>query len=192
VRVPLALLALVGVLLAAGCGASHRSTSPPPPPPKHASEPHRLVPWQGIVGDIRLGGSEKHVLSEYGTEPHRGVLRLHGGKVQVDFRNGRVILIDVRTPYYRTKTGIGVGGRIPLGPCARTLAPIGTTTCGHLWHGFLWREFVKETACQCWVKVGLGKTSLSPSVSNFLKPWLFVYLRRGRVADFYFVLHFVD
>jgi len=144
-----------------------------------------------MVGDIALGESASRVVAEFG-KARRGVYRLHGGKLKVYLGNGRVQEIQISTRYYSTGAGIGVGSRIPLGRCVRTLAATGTTACGHRWHGFLWNEFTKAGACGCWVKVGLGKTSLRPSVINFGKPWLFIELRGGRVANFAFVLHFVD
>ena len=185
-RLPLALLVLFGVLLAAGCGASQRTALRP------SQDPPRLVPWRGEVGRFTLGESAKRVVATYGRKRRGGVYSLHGRKLKVFVGSGRVQEIDVSTPYYRTSSGVGVGSRIAHGPCVRTLAAIGSTPCGHRWHGFLWNDFTKETACGCWVKVGLGKMSLRPSVSNFLKPWLFFYLRGGRVSDLRFVLHFVD
>jgi hypothetical protein len=50
----------------------------------------------------------------------------------------------------------------------------------------------KVTPCNCWVKVGLGATSLPATGANFLKPWFFIYTRNGRATRFSFVLKFVD
>jgi hypothetical protein len=158
-----------------------------------ASDPPVLVPWTRVA-DIRLGESAKRVESEYGKEGSRGFYRLHGSRIYVDFENGRVKAVDFSTPYYRTRSGFGVGSRIPYGPCVKTPEPVGANPCGHRWHGFLRNEFSKEKVCGCWVKVGFGKRSLRPSPAKYygVKPWFFIYIRRGRVASFSFTLHFVD
>ena len=84
-------------------------------------DPPLLVPWNRI-GDIALGESKSRVEHEYGSQ--RGdpqpSYRLHGGKVWVTFDAGRVSAFGFGTPYYRTKSGFGVGSPIPLGPCHRT------------------------------------------------------------------------
>jgi hypothetical protein len=139
------------------------------------SDPPILVPWSG-VGDIALGGYKVEVVADYGPEPSAGY-RLHGGRVNVTFDRGRVDSIRFSTPYYRTKTGFGVGSRIP--PARR-------------WHGFLWNAWVREKPCSCWVKVGLGKRSLAVTTANFLRPWFFINVRHGRVSSFYFASRFVD
>jgi hypothetical protein len=167
-------LVLLAVLALAGC-KSHARTDPP-----------LLVPWSRI-GDISLGEPRARVEREYGKEPALGY-RLHGGTVQVEFDGGRVTSIWFSTRYYRTKRGIGVGSRIPLGPCHRTKA----SRCEHRWHGFVWNEWVREKPCNCWTKVGLGAKSLPVTVKNFLKPWFFIDVRHGRVTHFYFSLRFVD
>jgi hypothetical protein len=108
--------------------------------------------------------------------------------VFVTFEDDRVNELDFTTRYYRTKGGFGVGSVIPFGPCYRTV----TNRCEHRWHGFVWNAWVKENPCHCWVKVGLGAQSLPATVANFLKPWFFIYISRGRVSEFYFALKFVD
>ena len=151
------------------------------------SDPPLLVPWRR-VGDISLGEPKKWVLRAYGAEPELGY-RLHGGKVQVAFDGGgRVASIWFSTRYYRTKSGFGVGSRIPLGPCHRTPS----SRCEHRWHGFVWNEWVREKPCGCWTKVGRGAQSLPVTVKNFLKPWFFIDVRDGRVSGFYFASRFVD
>jgi hypothetical protein len=154
-----------------------------------------LVPWQR-VGDISLGEPRSQVVAEYG---HRrgyyghkpgveGYYRLHGSKVEVDFSNGRVDNILFATPYYRTKSGFGVGSKIPFGSCVKTW----THRCGHRWHGFVWNEVYKEQVCGCWTKVGTGKQSLRPSVATYGRRWVLIYVRHGRVTGFYLARHFVD
>jgi len=152
----------------------------------YGSDPPVLVPWRRI-GDISLGASEANVKVEYGAQPELGY-QLHGGRVQVAFDGGRVSAIWFSTRYYRTKTGLGVGSRIPLGPCHRTP----TNRCEHRWHGFVWNAWVREKPCSCWVKVGLGPRSLPATFKNFLKPWFFIDVRHGRVRSFYFASKFVD
>jgi hypothetical protein len=175
--------------LAVGCSGSHvRHTDPP-----------LLVPWSRI-GDITLGEPKKRVEAEYGSEGHgyhvlvanqgivQGYYRLHGSPVFVTFQDGRVNAIEFSTRYYRTKSGFGVGSRIPFGRCYRTA----TNRCEHRWHGFVWDAWVREKPCECWVKVGRGAKSLPATVENFLKPWSVIYPRHGRVAGFYFAWKFVD
>jgi hypothetical protein len=112
-------------------------------------------------------GHGYHVLQRYGDTVH-GYYRLHGGKVVVTFYGPRVGELDFATPYYRTKGGFGVGSTIPLGPCHRTAA----NPCEHRWH---------------------GARSLRPvNATNFAKPWFFIYLSRGRVAELYFALRYID
>jgi hypothetical protein len=159
------------------------------------SDPPLLVPWSR-VGDITLGEPRSRVEREYGgfhvldrySGAVYGYYRLHGSKVFITFDRGRVGDIAFTTPYYRTKSGVGVGSRIPLGPCHRTA----TNPCEHRWRGFIWNGVVKDKPCSCWVKVGRGAQSLPPTGANFLKPWFFIDVRRGRVARFYFALRYVD
>jgi hypothetical protein len=164
-----------------------------------ASDPPLLVPWNR-VGNIVLGEPRARVEREYGSAGHgyhvlaqitngvQGYYVLHGGWVGVDFENGRVEEINFAMPYYRTKSGFGVGSKIPLGPCRKTA----THRCGHRWHGFLWKEYYREGPCSCWVKVGLGRQSLPPTVDNFEKPWVFIDIKHGRVDGFRFASKFVD
>jgi hypothetical protein len=164
-----------------------------------AGDPPLLVPWSR-VGDIALGEPRARVEREYGSVGHgyhvsvritngtQGYYILHRGVVGVDFEKGRVEEINFAIRYYRTKSGFGLGSRIPLGPCHRTA----TYRCEHRWHGFVWNEWIREKACGCWTKVGLGKKSLAVTVDNFLKPWFFIYMRHGRVDGFRFASKFVD
>ena len=138
-------------------------------------DPPVFVPWSR-VGDIALGGFKEEVEAAYGPEPYFGY-RLHGGRVYVGFDRGRVSEIRFSTPYYRTKSGFGVGSRVPP---------------GKYWRGFVWNAWVPENPCSCWVKVGRGPRSLPATTRNFLKPWFFIDVRRGRVSGFYFALRFVD
>jgi hypothetical protein len=139
------------------------------------SDPPVFVPWSRI-GDISLGGFKEEIEAEYGPEPRYGY-QLHGSRVVVGYDHGRVTEIRFSTPYYRTKSGFGVGSRIPP---------------GRYWHGFVWNAWVREKPCSCWVKVGRGPRSLPATTTNFLKPWFFIDVRRGRVSAFYFALRFVD
>jgi hypothetical protein len=187
------LVALVAALVA-GCSSetkAGRAAAKSDPP---------VLELTGRVGDMTLGESKAKVESDYGIEGEgfhvtfrnggstSGYYRLHHGRVVVSFDGGRVSALDVRTPYYRTNGGIGLGSRIPLGPCHKTA----TNPCEHRWHGFVWNAWVRETACNCWVKVGRGRQSLLATTKNFLKPWFFIDVRQGRVAHFYFAWRFVD
>ena len=125
---------------------------------------------------------------EYGRPGPFGAYRLHGSRVDVEFRDGRLNAIGFETPYYRMRSGFGVGSRIPLGPCHRTASD----PCEHRWRGFVWNKWVREKPCGCWTKVGVGARSLPLTATNFLKPWFFVYMRHGRVARVYLALKFVD
>ena len=161
--------------------------------------PLLLVPWN-TIGNIALGESKTRLEREYGSAEHgyhvlqrygdtvQGYYRLHGSQVIVTFYGRRVGELDFETSYYRTKDGFVVGSRIPLGPCHRTT----TNSCEHRWHGFVWNSSIRETPCGCWVKVGLGAQSLPVTGANFLKPWFFIYTRRGRVTRFHFALKYVD
>jgi hypothetical protein len=150
------------------------------------SDPPIFVPWSRI-GGISLADYKAEVEAEYGAEPRYGY-RLHGSRVFVGYDRGRVDEIRFATPYYRAKNGFGVGSRIPLGPCHRTVG----RPCLHLWHGFMWNLTLRGRPCRCWVKVGRGRRSLPATVDNFLKPWFFIYVDRGRISGFDFALKFVD
>src|SRR5438046_1912037 len=162
---------LAVAVVGAACSSGSRRADPPV-----------LVPWHKI-GDIGLGNPQKRVVREYGKEPEFGYRR-HGSRVYVEFAEGRVSAIRFSTPYYRTKSGFGVGSRIPLGPCHRTMS----YPCLHLWNGFMWNLTLREKPCSCWVKVGRGPRSLPATGRNFLKPWFFIDVHRGRVSGFYVAL----
>src|SRR5919198_2531168 len=138
------------------------------------SDPPIFYLW-GRVGDISLGELKIEVEAEYGSEPTNGY-RLHGSRVVVGYDRGQVSDIRFSSPYYRTKGDFGVGSRTPR---------------GRRWHGFVWNAWVRERPCSCWVKVGRGPRSLPATPRNFLKPWFFIDVRRGRVSGFYFALRFV-
>jgi hypothetical protein len=190
-----AILVLLGVSGVGGASrASGGSTGT-----SRALDPPLLVPWSR-VGDIALGEPRTRVQREYGSVGHgfhvlqryggtvQGYYRLHGGRVIVTFYRDRVGELEFETPYYRTKTGFGVGSRIPLGPCHRTA----TNPCEHRWRGFIYNPTLRVRPCSCWVKAGRGAQSLPANAFNFGKPWFFIYLRRGHVAGFYFALKYID
>jgi hypothetical protein len=189
----LALVAVAaGVVTASGSASVCAGAS-------NQSDPPLLVPWHQI-GSIALGEPIGSVEREYGAVGHgyhvdvrtgdyiQGHYRLHGSKVNVAFSSGRVSEIEFQTPYYRTRRGFGVGSKVPLGPCYKTA----TSPCEHRWHGFVYNAWNRDKPCNCWVKVGLQAQSLEASGINFLKPWFFIYMHRGRVSDFYFASKFVD
>jgi len=165
--------------------------------------PPLLVPWHQI-GDIALGEPRKRVEQEYGStgsgfhvrQRYSGAVEgwYRGGqesRVYVTFYGRKVGTLGVDSPYYRTRSGFGVGSRIPLGLChERRIVPSGR--CEYRWHGFVYDAWNNDSPCSCWTKVGLGKNSLSATVANFEKPWFIIYVRRGRVTGFYFDLKYVD
>jgi len=153
-----------------------------------ALDPPFLVPWRSI-GHISLGepkalveshygqpGNGYHVIQRYGNTV-QGYYVIHHARVTVTFYGNRVGELGFSTPYYRTRTGFGVGSTMPK---ART------------WHGFVYDAWNRDKPCECWVKVGLGTRSLPATTANFLRPWFFIYTKRGRVTSFYFALKFVD
>jgi hypothetical protein len=189
-----ALAATQAIFVCGSSGASHKESVVRPP---------LLVPWQQI-GDISLREPRRQVEQEYGSVGrgfhvvqrwsgavqgwYRGV---HGSKVFVTFYGRRVGTLGVGSPYYRTKSGFGVGSRIPLGRCHKPrIAPFGR--CEYRWHTFVYNAWGHESPCGCWTKVGLGKESLPATVENFEKPWFIISVRHGRVTGFYFDLKYVD
>ena len=188
---------LASLTFAAFLVAGGRSTSAPAA--GAAIDPPTLVPWDRI-GNIALGEPRARVRQDYDARGYRyyvlgrqsglvqGYYRLHRSRVFVTFQDGPVNEIDFTTRYYRTKNGLGVGSRIPLGPCHRTRS----NPCEHRWHGFVWNAWSRDTLCRCWVKVGLGRRSLPATAANFGKPWFFIYARGGRATRVHFALKFVD
>jgi hypothetical protein len=153
------------------------------------SDPPVFVPWSRI-GDISLGGIggyKEEVEAEYGPEPPYGY-KLHGSRVFVGYDGDQVSEIRFSTPYYRTRSGFGVGSRIPLGPCHRTAK----SRCEHRWHGFVWNAWVREKPCSCWVKVGDRDRSLPATGANFLKHWVFLDVQHTRVTRIFMAQKFVD
>jgi hypothetical protein len=108
---------------------------------RRVSDPPLLIPWKQ-VGDIALGETKSRVEQECGPEGHgfhvvqrygspgavtvEGYL-LHGGSVAVTFYGDRVGRIGFGMRYYRTKSGFGVGRKIPLGACHK----VTTEACQH-------------------------------------------------------------
>ena len=190
-----AVLVLLGACAAVGASsASSGSTWT-----SRALDPPLLVPWSR-AGDIALGELRGRAEREYGSVGHgfnvlqrygdtvQGYYRLHSDRVIVTFYGDHVGELKFKTTYYRTKTGFGVGSRIPLGPCHRTA----TNLCEHHWRGFIYNPTLRVRPCGCWVKAGLGTQSLPANALNFGKPWFFIYLRRGYVTGFHFALEYVD
>jgi hypothetical protein len=180
------------VACADGTGATRFSRFVIGPPSHRAFDSPELLPWYGI-GAITLGEPQKQVRHDYDEAGHRyhaadGYYVLHRSRVYVDFRNGVVNDIGFTTRYYHTLYGFGVGSRIPLGPCHRTALK----ACEHRWHGFVWNAIVKDKPCNCWVKVGTGRRSLQPTVANFLKPWVVIDVKHGRVTSILLSSRYVD
>jgi hypothetical protein len=188
-----------GVVACAAPGATTFGRFVIGPPSYRAIDFPDLVPWEG-VGAIRLGEPRSQVAHDYDEIGHRyhvqvrsngivqGYYALHRSRVFVTFEDGKVNEIYFTTRFYRTFDGFGVGSRIPLGPCHRTA----TSSCEHRWHGFLWNAWVRDKPCSCWVKVGDGKRSLPATGANFLKHWVFLDVRHGRVTRIFMAQRFVD
>jgi hypothetical protein len=159
------LACVVAIIVAAAltaCGTTAKCSDPP-----------LLVPWTR-VGNISLGEPFKQVAAESGRQARK--YRLHGGTVSLWGAQGRVNFIDFTTRYYRTKSGFGVGSRFPQS-----------------WRrAFIWNGIVKLKPCGCWVRVGTGKRSLSATGANFGKPWVIVYVSRGRFREIFLSQKYLD
>jgi hypothetical protein len=66
---------------------------------------------------------------------YRMTYRLHGGTLRVSYVDGRVKVISTTSSYYRTRSGVRVGKRIPLGACHRNRYG----SCDYRWTDF-WFE----------------------------------------------------
>jgi hypothetical protein len=117
-------------------------------------------------GVERRGQRPELEIQRYGKDTVQGNYRLHGSDVVVTFYGDKVGELEFVTPYYRTKSGFGVGSTIPLGPCHKTA----TNPCERRWNGFIYNVTHKEDPCSCWVKVGRGARSLPATSDNFEKP----------------------
>jgi hypothetical protein len=109
-------------------------------------DPPRIVPWHRI-GDVGLGMTETRVEYTYGqadehVTPCGYSYHLHGGILDVDYSpsckrssnpDRRVLAIATDSSYYRTPSGLGVGSRIPLGPCH-----LKRGVCEYRWNGFVY------------------------------------------------------
>jgi hypothetical protein len=130
------------------------------------------------IGEVRLGMARSDVQAAYGsgrtqrlrhyfpvgTKYHGKVLYrttywVHGGKLIVSYVDTRVKMIETTSRYYRTRSGVGVGTRIPRGPCH----PDGYGGCHYRWQGFEYDE------------CGGAWLSLTKRVSTIF------YVRRSRV-----------
>jgi hypothetical protein len=99
--------------------------------------PSTITPWHAI-GGIGIGSSTAAIRYRYGREGKSGVIRFTrpDGTLDVSFNKGHVGVLTTTSPYFRTPTGIGVGSRIPLGPCHS----VGGGNCTYLWQGFKYSE----------------------------------------------------
>ncbi|CAN5833697.1 hypothetical protein BH18ACT13_BH18ACT13_12560 [soil metagenome] len=109
-------------------------------PSSPRSDSPRIVPWKAI-GNVWLGSSRLRVEYVYGVrsvrprkppEVYYARYRLHGGELRVGYTGESVTYVNTTSPYYRTKSGLGVGTKIPLGRCHRTEA----RRCEYRWNGF--------------------------------------------------------
>ena len=165
----------------------------------YAADPPRLIPWRRI-GDIYLGESKTRVDAEYDpagngfhvlqrySDSVQGTYPVRGSSVLVTYTADRVRDIDFITPYYRTRSGFGIGSTIPLGPCHR----VAGDPCEHQWRSFVFHRRWKDSRCDCWVKVGLGSKPVTPNGYRFKRHWFFIFTYRGRAAEFYFSANYSD
>jgi prepilin-type processing-associated H-X9-DG protein len=113
------------------------------------------IVFNASIGDVRLGIPRSQVVETYGagkTERLRGYFPVgvryhgkvlvrttywvHGGKLIVSYVDGRVKMIETTSRYYRSASGVGVGTRIPLGPCHYDKSG----GCQHRWRSFEYDE----------------------------------------------------
>lgn len=97
------------------------------------SDPARIVPWHQI-GNIGLGMSKERVEYGYGPADRYGQYAVPGGWLMVNYDTRGVSGIATNSRRYRTASGLGVGTRIPLGPCHKTA----TSSCERRWNGFVY------------------------------------------------------
>lgn len=98
----------------------------------------RIMEWHQI-GGIGLGMTHRQVNATYrATAFQDGVdysrYDVDRGSLWVWYARGVVVHFFTTSPRYRTPAGVGVGARIPLGPCHRTHR----ARCEHRWHGLVY------------------------------------------------------
>lgn len=134
-----------------------------------SADPARIVPWH-MIGNIGIGMSQTRVEYGYGqgTISHIGGLpyetwAVAGGRLQAGFQNGHVWYVETTSRRYSTTSGLGVGSRIPLGPCHRT-----ARGCEYRWNGFTYepqdRRWVRLARhdgrlVEAWLEIGRGTVS---------------------------------
>jgi hypothetical protein len=113
------------------------------------------IVFQKAIGDVRLGMTRSQVQATYGrgrTERwpryfpvgakyhgkalYRTTYWVHRGKLIVSYVDGRAKMIETTSRYYRTASGVGVGTRIPRGPCHWDQYG----GCHYRWRGFEYDE----------------------------------------------------
>jgi hypothetical protein len=118
-----------------------------------------------LYGDTNQGRLQ--VFDDYfpkGTK-YRGVplfvmtYRLHGGILRVKYVHDRAKVIETTSRYYRTPRGIGVGTRIPLGPCHRSRFG----SCEYRWRS-LQGEALLEAERTVRVPLGQGAAPVGDAV----------------------------
>ncbi len=136
------------------------------------NDPPRIVGWR-LIGNAGLGMSRERVEYVYGhrvpdrrTYPYDlSTYQVHGGKLLINYTRGLVDGVSTDSLYYRTKDGIGVGTRIPLGPCHRTKS----RPCERRWKGF-----VLENGGRTWFRT-------LPYGRRTIQAWLWV--ERGAITQ---------
>lgn len=90
------------------------------------------MPWHAI-GNVAIGMSKTRVEYAYGRAARSRAYTVPGGALMVSYDSLGVGSISTTSSRYRTPDGLGVGSRVPLGPCIRVKQ---TPTCQHKWKGF--------------------------------------------------------
>jgi hypothetical protein len=113
------------------------------------------IVFHKAIGDVRLGMTRSQVQVTYGrgrtqrwgnyfpvgVKYHGKVLYcttywVHRGKLIVSYVGGRVKMVETTSRYYRTVAGVGIGTKIPRGPCH----PDQYGGCQYRWRGFQYDE----------------------------------------------------
>jgi hypothetical protein len=129
---PKIMAALIASLVVVGIASGSPSVSDPP----------RIVLWH-LIGSAGLRMSRPVVERVYGRPyypgPEEPQYKVRGGVLFIGYGkpcnstgcHGKVADVSTNAVRYRSRTGLGVGSRIPFPPCAGS-----NGRCVRLWHGF--------------------------------------------------------
>jgi hypothetical protein len=163
----LALAGLLAAVLPPQLGAGRHRTSVTLA--ARAIDPPRIIPWR-IIGNVAIGMSRTRVEYVYGhgtPDPifvGGEIFRVPGGLLKVAYDSHDLVnRIETTSPRYHTRDGIGVGMRIPLGPCRRV-----KSRCEYRWRGFTYSG--KEPCCGWFLAIGK-------------KTYVWLATHRGRIVS---------